>query len=421
MVYINVSNVVRKMDVIKNKVLFITYDGLTDPLGQSQILPYIKGIAKCGYNFTILSFEKPQKLEKLKSKIENLCQEDNITWVYKKYNSGVPILSKYWDKLMMQRTAIKLYKKHKYNIIHCRSYISSETGLLLKQKYGAKFIFDMRGFWADEKKDGGSWNTKNPIFNYIYNFYKEKEKQYIQYADAIVSLTNAGKNEIEKWPFYSKITPIYVVPCSVDTNLFKQRTISEKQQAKGELLKIGKNTFVISYLGALGTWYCLPQMLQLFVKIKSSHNNAKFLILSQTPLSYIETEISKTNLLLSDFIIKEVARELVPKYLAASDINLSFIKPVYSKISSSPTKLGEVLAMGIPVITNSGVGDVKEIVEQINGGIIIDGFSNKELERAAKEIPNILTLDETSIAHNTKNLLSLDLALQTYLLLYKNL
>ena len=63
------------------KILFITYDGLTDQLGQSQILPYIKGLSKMGYQFTILSCEKPDKLLELGTLIQGLCDEDGIGWI----------------------------------------------------------------------------------------------------------------------------------------------------------------------------------------------------------------------------------------------------------------------------------------------------------------------------------------------------
>jgi glycosyltransferase involved in cell wall biosynthesis len=409
------------MDVNNKKVLFITYDGLTDPLGQSQILPYIKGIANAGYDFTILSFEKEDKLLKLQKNIEGLCAKENIIWVKKKFNSSVPIISKWWDKNVMRATALALNKKNKYDIIHCRSYISSEVGLEIKQKFGAKFIFDMRGFWADEKKDGGSWNVKNPIFNYIYNYYKKKEKQYIQNADAIVSLTTAGKLEMEKWSFYNKNIPIAVIPCSVDIELFTLRTEAQKTNAKLQLLNLQKETFVVSYLGALGTWYCLPEMLRLFALIKLKFKNAKFLILTQTPVAFIESQIEISGCHINDFIIKEVSRSEVPNYIAATDINLSFIKPVYSKISSSPTKLGEVLAMGIPVVTNSGVGDVKEIVEKINGGMVIENFSEKTFIDVVNNIPNLQNLNSQQISENTNDILSLELAIQKYISIYKNL
>ena len=34
----------------------------------------------------------------------------------------------------------------------------------MKREKGAKFFFDMRGFWADEKKDGGTWNQNKFLF-----------------------------------------------------------------------------------------------------------------------------------------------------------------------------------------------------------------------------------------------------------------
>ena len=53
-------------------------------------------------------------------------------------------------------------------------------GLALKIKYGVKFIFDMRGFWADERLDGNIWNRNNILFKQIYQFFKSKEKQLLE-------------------------------------------------------------------------------------------------------------------------------------------------------------------------------------------------------------------------------------------------
>ena len=57
--------------------LYITYDGLLDPLGQSQILPYIKSLNKKGYKFIILSFEKSQNQNKIFS-LKKILKEKNI-------------------------------------------------------------------------------------------------------------------------------------------------------------------------------------------------------------------------------------------------------------------------------------------------------------------------------------------------------
>ena len=40
---------------------------MTDPLGQSQVIPYLQGLSKKGYQFYLLSCEKPEAFEKNKT------------------------------------------------------------------------------------------------------------------------------------------------------------------------------------------------------------------------------------------------------------------------------------------------------------------------------------------------------------------
>jgi hypothetical protein len=64
------------------QVLFVSYDGMTDALGQSQVLPYLLGLSKKGYNITILSVEKKEVFEKRKNIILEIVQKNNIDWQY---------------------------------------------------------------------------------------------------------------------------------------------------------------------------------------------------------------------------------------------------------------------------------------------------------------------------------------------------
>lgn len=65
---------------MNKKILYISYDGMTDPLGQSQVLPYLCKVAAEGFQFTLLSFEKKERYEKSRSVIEAICKENNIRW-----------------------------------------------------------------------------------------------------------------------------------------------------------------------------------------------------------------------------------------------------------------------------------------------------------------------------------------------------
>src|SRR5215212_9812755 len=120
------------------RVLYITYDGLTDPLGQSQILPYLKGLSRYGYEFTILSFEKKERLGKEREIIERLTGESNIRWIPIRFSSRPPLLSKFYDALRMRKKAVELQKKYAFDMVHCRSYIAADVGLFLKKKFGIK-------------------------------------------------------------------------------------------------------------------------------------------------------------------------------------------------------------------------------------------------------------------------------------------
>ena len=399
------------------KVLYITYDGLTDPLGQSQILPYLAGLSRYEFEVSVLSFEKRLRYQKENSTIKRITDAAGIRWISLWFTSKPPVLSKIYDRWRLKRSAVKLYRQQKFDMIHCRSYVAAEIGLYLKKRFGTKFLFDMRGFWADEKKDSGAWPQTNPFFRQVYKYYKQKEGQYLQSADQIITLTEAAKNEMQKWPNYNSKLPLRIIPCCADMDHF---SLTDEKQKSAARKKMGlSDGLVISYLGSVGSWYMLDEMLLFFKSLKTNFPSAKFLFITQTPASVIEAKIRELNIDKDDVVITEVARSQVPSTVKASDINISFIKPVYSKISSSPTKLGEVLSMGIPVICNSGVGDVRCIVTNANAGFVLDGFSNAEYEKAVSSIPGLLKKSPSDIRNAVKNIFSLEKGIDSYLLCYR--
>ena len=90
----------------KKNILFISYDGMTDPLGQSQVIPYLAGLSKYGYRFTILSCEKPQRFALNKKNIETILDTFHIKWVPLLYHKKPPVISSMYDVLMLKRILI---------------------------------------------------------------------------------------------------------------------------------------------------------------------------------------------------------------------------------------------------------------------------------------------------------------------------
>ena len=397
-------------------ILYISYDGMTDPLGQSQVMPYVFGLRKKGYRFTLLSCEKPHRLKKHGKNIAEQFKEHDVEWVYLPYTAKPPILAKYADIYRLKRTALQLHRQRQFAMTHCRSYVSAEIGLMLKRRHGVKFMFDMRGFWVNERVDGGLWNLKNPIYRMAYHRYKQKETAYLKNADAVIILTQAGKTEMLKWKVFSQNQnppPVGVIPCSADFELFKPPRDEIKKHAR-QLWEIDGNQLAVSYMGSIGTWYMLDEMLAFFTQLKQSHPNAVMLFLTPEPPESILPKLGKHNLQNRDVRIRFAARREVPVYMAASNFSLFFIKPSYSKISSSPTKLGEILAMGIPVVCNAGVGDVEKIVHQTKGGFIINDFNAPAYQKIIAQLPDLLKHDPAEIRRLAFEYYDLNKAVERY-------
>jgi len=391
---------------------------MTDPLGQSQVLPYIAGLTKKGYTFHLVSFEKHDRYLKHKNHIQKYCDQNGIAWHPQDYHTVGGLKKTIRQVRRMNKVAMYLQQRHQFSIVHCRSYISALAGLKLKRKFGVKMLFDMRGFWADERVDGKIWNLDSKVYRTIYNYFKRKEIQFFKKSDYTISLTTNGMKEIQSWKsLEGSDVKIKVIPCCVDLNLFDPSKINEA--AKSELkakLKITESNFVLGYVGSIGTWYMLPEMLDYFKTLKSIKSNAKFLFITGEKPSFIIEEAVKKGLSKEDFIITSVLHNQVPIHISLFDQSVFFIRPSYSKKASSPTKQGEIMAMGIPLVCNSGVGDTDEIVMKYNSGHVISEFNHQEYRKIIEENFNF---NPVEISKGAKDYFALEEGVNRYLSVYK--
>ncbi len=75
---------------MNKQILFISIDGMTDQLGQSQVLPYLIGLSEKGYGISIVSCEKEVNFKKNKDIINALVTKHDISWNYCFYQSNIP-------------------------------------------------------------------------------------------------------------------------------------------------------------------------------------------------------------------------------------------------------------------------------------------------------------------------------------------
>ena len=79
------------------------------------------------------------------------------------------------------------------------------------------------------------------------------------------------------------------------------------------------------------------------------------------------------------------------------------------------------MGMGIPIITNSGIGDSDRIISDSKAGMIINDFSNKEYLRIIDQMDALLKTDKTMIKTAAENYFSLEKGVQLYADVYRKL
>jgi glycosyltransferase involved in cell wall biosynthesis len=357
---------------------------MTDPLGQSQVLPYLIGLTKKGFRFHIISFEKEDRFSKFREEIQAICDQNQIIWHPLSYTKRPPLISTIWDIIRMRKKAFQLHRVFNFSLIHCRSYISALIGQTMQRKWGIKFLFDMRGFWADERIDGNIWSLNNPVFKVVYNFFKRKEKEFFLESDYIVSLTYNGKNDIISWQGFEQLeNKIEVIPCCADLEKFNPDNINlVKKDAFKTELNLNDSDFVLGYVGSIGTWYMLDEMLAFFKVLLISKPSAIFLFVSGENQKIIFSKVAELGIPADRIRVKSVLHHDVATCISLFSASIFFIRPTFSKKASSPTKQGELMAMGVPVICNGGVGDTERVVREYHSGMVIEEFNNKSYQLA---------------------------------------
>jgi glycosyltransferase involved in cell wall biosynthesis len=398
------------------RVLYLSYDGMCDPLGGSQVLPYLFGLARRGHEISLISFEKPERTEAEREAVERACAAAGIRWHPLAYHKRPPILSSIYDVRQMRRLAERLHKARNFDLVHCRSYLPALVGLRMKRRYGVGFLFDMRGFWADERLEGGAWTRRNPMLRAVYQYFKRREREFWDESDEIVSLTHAGERVLRRSQSQARTT---VIPCCVDFEAFPAIDAVARHSAR-EMLGISPREKVLGYIGSLGGNYLLNEMLDFFLAYRRHHGDAKFLFVTHVPEAEIRAAAARRGVGNADVVVRRASRAEVPRLVAAADAGIAFKQATFSAKACSPTKLGEMLALELPVVTNSGVGDVAQVIEETGAGVAIEGFTADLYQQAIDRL-DALKPDMERWRAASRRWFDLDAGIQGYDAIYRRI
>ena len=369
--------------------LYLCYYPITEPLVQTQVVAYLAGLAAHGHQIHLLSFETEPLTAAQKRRIRADLRARGIRWHHLKYHKRPSLPATFYDVLCGVWKASRLIRRHKIEVVHARSHVPAAMGLMLKKLMGVSLIFDIRGLMAEEYVDAGNWTPDGLPFRLT----KAMERRCIVDADGLVVLTHRVKellfgaaSEFGGTP----PAPLRVIPCCADLTQIEAQ--HPQRAALRQRLGLEGKTVLI-YVGKVGGWYMQGEMVEFFAAARAHIPALHFLVLSQSDPQLMVDEFERCGIDERHYTLTQAPPAQVGGYLWAADFALSF-RAAASSVAASPTKIGEYLAAGLPLLCNTGVGDIDTLVESHKIGVAIEEFCAAEYDRASAAIAPLVG-DET--------------------------
>ncbi|MHA6280397.1 glycosyltransferase [Salinimicrobium sp. CAU 1759] len=392
-------------------ILFITRNGLLEPLGQSQILSYLVPLSK-EYSINIISFEKAEDIKNTEhlADIKAICKKNNIYWrplVYRETFRSLGVIIG-WIELFFQ--ALKICRDQKINCIHARSYYPGFIALLIYYIKKIPFIFDMRALWPEELVEAGRLKHKSIPWKLI----KKLEKKCLQHAFAVVSLTHAAVEYLDKiHPDLSLKRKTFVIPTCADLERFQLKDREFPQE-----------TITLSCVGSmLSGWFKIDVMRDVIDYVGSHYSNVNFELLTRDNKNELMLKIDPDNKWSNRIHVESVLFKNMPDRLSKHQGSMFFFTANISKLGSAPTRMAEILGTGVPVLTNSGVGDVDKIVVEQNVGELLVSESKADIKIACDNFMQLIRQDDIAkrCRATAEAIFSLDSGVKKYKSIYSNI
>jgi glycosyltransferase involved in cell wall biosynthesis len=350
------------------RAVYVSYDGALDPLGASQVVPYILGLAARGARMSLISFEKPERWVDTPARkaLQERLNAAGVSWSPLVYHRRPRLPATMLDIVAGRLRIRRLVRASGASLVHCRGDVAMAMARWARLAPQVRLLYDVRGFFADERAESGSWRPGGLLDRLVRGI----EAGNLRSAHGIVVLTETAVSVLaQRRP---SLPPLRVIPTCVDLSLFSPPEPGAPRD------------YALAYSGSLGTWYMASEMVA-FARVASASLGGRTLFL--TP----QTEEARRAGATPDWAeVRTVAPAEVPRWLRRARAAFFFYSPTPARRATCPTKLAESLATGLPIVANRGVGDLDSILESEGVGVQVESFTEEAYRGAAVRLASLL-------------------------------
>jgi len=395
----------------KKSTLYLSRNGLLEPLGQSQVFAYLRGLSR-NYNITLITYEKDEdwadkaRLQKARTD----CKDLGIRWLPQHFRQQPKIVAPAFSMIRMVWLVRREIRQRGIRLIHARSNIPAATALAVSWMTGVPFLFDLRSLFPEElitarRMRRGSFLHRAIIW---------AERVCLAKSAAVISQTHAAVNHIKSvYPNELKDQCLVMIPTCADLDRFTPPL----DQPSGPTVH-----------GCIGTilsgWFRTDWLAAWLSAVAQDDTDARFEIVTRDDADRVRVALDPMNKFGDRLTIGPRPSEEMPTAVRGHDLTVMFYAGgEVSELGRSPTRMAEVLGCGLPVVANEGVGDVADIIRRYNVGVVVKDGSQAAMMAALDELKALRSdPDLTSRCRKAaKEVFSLQAGTEAYCKLYANI
>ncbi|HZU84347.1 MAG TPA: glycosyltransferase [Polyangiaceae bacterium] len=369
-------------------VLYLSFDGVLQPLAFSQVVRVVAGLARRGHRYHVLSLERPADLAQpgLRRAVEAQLLSAGAAWTPLAQGAmGSPRAA---ARAIIRATerAVAISRRHQIRLAHARGYVSALVARALERLLGVPYVFDARGYWIEERSGPGNWFSG--ALSYAAGKYVEQK--LFRGARAVVTLTELQAADVASGLFGPPPRLLEVIPTCADYDAFYLRESRPTKPPPGgpvpqavQCRLADKN--VIGIVGALNATYLVDETLALARLVLRQAESAHLLVLSNQRQEY-ESALRSAGIEPDRWTIASATHESMPDWLQWIDWGLLLVPESVANRAKMPTKLAEFFATGVRPVFFGCNSDAGSWVERAGSGITLRSVDGDGLRSAARAI-----------------------------------
>jgi glycosyltransferase involved in cell wall biosynthesis len=366
-------------------LLYLTNDGLLEPLIFSQVVRVLEALAARGWRYRVVSLEKSKDLsdERRVRELRLRLDASRIGWTFARFEDRRSPTAALTNANFLLSSAYGLASRGAVRGIHARGYLPGVAALAATTSTGLPWVFDARGYWVDERIEEGRWFT-SPI---SVGAARGIEHQLYAKSSAVITLTELHAQDVRQQFGGSRADrPVQCITTLADFSDFRPRGIPELSLLPAWVVERLEGLNVLAIIGSINRSYLVDETVELARRAVCMSPQTHLLILTAQREEYAR-RLEAAQFPLGRFTIERSAHVAMPVWLSLVNWCPLLLQPASrAKRASMPTKLAELLASGVRPIQYGCNQEVEQWVRVSGAGFVMTGVDENSIVRAAERI-----------------------------------